>query len=147
MNIFRKWAVILAIYWNNYVPGKAKHSFSHGSLQRCASPSYFCGVWVKTKLIVSHCLRWRYSCKKIRSMETSFNKIWKLPRQCHTRIILHCVAGPIDSRHLVLNRTPRSSDLFFRGHAYTAIGANLKFTATMILLVQSLSVILDFPWY
>ena len=80
------------------------------------APCHFsgCDMRVKTKLIVTHCLSlygcvlWRIDSKKIRALETAFNnilrKIWRLPRQCHTRI-LHCVAG-VQS---LFNRIP---DLF-----------------------------------
>ena len=77
-------------------------------------------------------------------LETAFNnilrKIWKLPRQCHTRI-LHCVAG-VDS---LFNRIPdlftkfvtrslssnstliRSVFSWASTHAYSAVGENLNF--------------------
>ena len=61
-----------------------------------------CDPIVKTKLVVSHCLSlygsvlWSLKNKKLKSREITFNnilrKIWKLPRQCHTRI-LHLTAN------------------------------------------------------
>ena len=61
-----------------------------------------CDPIVKTKLVVSHCLSlygsvlWSLKNKQLKSLEIAFNnilrKIWKLPRQCHTRI-LHLTAN------------------------------------------------------
>ena len=76
-----------------------------------------CDPHVKTVLFNSHCLSlyggalWDISCNQLNSLEVAFNnilrRIWKLPRNCHTRI-LHKVA------HLesLLNRVLRLSDRF-----------------------------------
>ena len=67
----------------------------------------------------SHCLSlyggvlWDISCTQLNSLEVAFNnvlrRIWRLPRNCHTRI-LHKVAR-LDS---VFNRLIRLSDRFTR---------------------------------
>ena len=60
-----------------------------------------CDPHVKTVLLRSHCLSlyggvlWNISCNQLKSLEVALNnilrRIWKLPRNCHTRI-LHKVA-------------------------------------------------------
>ena len=60
-----------------------------------------CDPFVKVKLIESYCLSLcgavlcNLGCKQIKSLEIAFNsilrKIWRLPRQCNTRI-LHLIA-------------------------------------------------------
>ncbi len=85
------------------------------------------------------CVLWRLDCKMIRALETSFNKIWRLPRQCHTRI-LHCVAGvqslfntipDLFSKfisHAVNSKSPLIKLVFTwaSGQAWTAVGGNLR---------------------
>ena len=76
-----------------------------------------CDPHVKTVLFSSHCLSlyggvlWDISCNQIKSLEVAFNnilrRIWKLPRNCHTRI-LHKVAR-LDS---VFNRLVSWSNRF-----------------------------------
>ena len=70
-----------------------------------------CDPFVKTKLVVSHCLSlygsvlWNMSNKHIVSLEAAFNnilrRIWKLPSRCHTGI-LHQVAGVQSLRNKIV---------------------------------------------
>ena len=78
-----------------------------------------CDPHVKTVLFNSHCLSlyggalWDITCRQLTSLEVAFNnilrQIWRLPRNCHTRI-LHKIAH-LDS---VFNRLIRLSDRFSR---------------------------------
>ena len=78
-----------------------------------------CDPLAKTVLFSSHCLSlyggalWDITCIQLKSLEVAFNnilrRIWRLPRNCHTRI-LHKVAH-LDS---IFNRLTRLSDRFYR---------------------------------
>ena len=81
-----------------------------------------CDPYVKTVLFNSHCLSclslyggalWDITCRQLTSLEVAFNnilrRIWRLPRNCHTRI-LHKIAH-LDS---VFNRVVHLSDRFSR---------------------------------
>ena len=78
-----------------------------------------CDPHVKTVLLRYHCLSlyggvlWSISCNQLKSLEVALNNIlrciWKLPRNCHTRI-LHKIAQ-MDSIH---NRLMKLSDCYSR---------------------------------